>query len=99
MQDGTPKCDADSLMTMMMPNSAVDAVGYTIYIMDISELWAYACGENVSIDRELSTATRTYHGLYVRMWNGVKFVELKLVLWSNVYICSFVLGTVAVLWC
>ena len=49
MQDGTPSCNADSLM-MMIPDSAAYVVGYTIYIMDMSELWAYACGEFVSFN-------------------------------------------------
>lgn len=41
MQDGTPSCNANSLM-MMTSDRAAYVVGYTIYIMDISELWAYA---------------------------------------------------------
>ena len=50
MQDGTPSCNADSLMVMMMmmmmmmmmiiPDSAAYVGKDTIYIMDISELWA-----------------------------------------------------------
>ena len=97
MQDETPNGDADSLI--MMPNSAAYVVGYTVYIMDISELCAYACGTNVSTNRKASTETRTYHGLYIRMRNGIKFVKFELMLRSNVDICSFVFGTIAVLWC
>ena len=44
MQDGTPSCNADSLMVMMMMMMIPDGAAYvgkdTIYIMDISELWA-----------------------------------------------------------
>lgn len=98
MQEGTPNCDADSL-NMMIPNSTAHIIGCTIYVMDISELWAYACGGMVSINRKPSTERGTYHRLYIRMRNGIKFVEFKLVLRSNVDICSFVLGTIAVLWC
>ena len=41
MQDGTPSCNADSLtMMMMIPDSAAYVGKDTIYIMDISGLWA-----------------------------------------------------------
>lgn len=43
MQDGTPSCNADSLMTttmIMIPESAAYVGKDTIYIMDISGLWA-----------------------------------------------------------
>lgn len=97
MQDGTPNCDAESLM--MISNSDAYFAGYSIYIMDISELWAYACDEVVSIYRKASIGRKTYHGLYIRMRNGIKLVEFELVLRSNVDICTFILGTIAVLWC
>ena len=44
MQDETPSCNADSLMMMMMimmiPDSAACFGKDTVYIMDISGLWA-----------------------------------------------------------
>lgn len=38
------------------------------------------------------------HGLDVRMWDGIEFVELELVTRSNVNVGAFVFGTVAVFW-
>ena len=40
MQDGTPSCNADSLMVTMIPDSAAYVGKIAIYIMDISGLWA-----------------------------------------------------------
>lgn len=99
MQDGTPNCDADSLMMMKISHGAAYVLEHTIYIIDISELWAYACKASISSGRKASTGRRTYHGLYIRMRDGIKLVKLKLVLRSNIDICSFVLGTIAVLRC
>ena len=49
MQDRAPKCNADSLM-MTISNSAEYVVAYTIYVMDMSELWAYAFERLVSVN-------------------------------------------------
>lgn len=39
------------------------------------------------------------HRLNVGMWNGIEFVELELVIRSNVDVGALVFGTVAVFWC
>ena len=72
---------------------------YGLYIiMDMREFCAYAWLEwSVIIDR--LSAGLTYHRLDVGMRNSVKFVILQFIIRAYVDVCSFILGTIAVLGC
>lgn len=41
----------------------------------------------------------TYHWFDVGMRHSVEFVKVELVFWTDIYICTFVLGTITVLGC